>query len=554
MAVAVAENQPLRSVPDFERVQKQKEWRRQQDIFHEAMVIGGDYIDASGELPTVENLTALHRNGYLNHSPQEIMAVAQCETLEELQGLIRTHHEDESLRTAMQKTAILEDVDADLQAGLVMPELFRESLPFKSFGQLAVEADGARSKFDIVVPLDLEVPVDEKIRRYYTFKVVQLLTPNLDETAEQNPQRPLPLVRRTSIALGYNLNTKKKYSSLGAELSKCNTTLDSPKAWTAVERVADEQGWLDYVDPSLRQKYLEQLKGASTTQEYFFDLTSKKIVVLGKTAIEDFRRDEGHLYLQRLAERHQLLLGKAAIGKVYADDGNILPTVVRLGDILSGGGPYVKVKQSKNRYFDWKREDYLSYGRFLMGHAEINIDTIFRAYNMGLGPSREIIIHPKRFRSLDNYFSRLGFRNRLPANPFAKWKFEDYVTYGQQVLEQYGEINTTILRQNYQNSQRKDVPSPWTIDHYVKGGLRALRYALGCPANNLRLDAADILERGVVFANQYGRAPTKTEIDALPEFCSSKTVQNHFFKISTYRQAVQTEYERRLALNLAAAA
>jgi len=211
-----------------QRQAKIEQRNRDQIIFQAALTIGCDVLEATGQLPTPDQLETLYSNGYFDYQPAEVAPLFF--DWSDYQNFIRQAHEDQLAEKDHRRAEMLEIIELDRQLGVVPEILFKATFKGKSQDQMAREAkrrsDGkeARTKWNLRLPINVEVGDTEKITRYCKYKIAELLTANLTDSDTANPNRDDvdAVIRRVSIAVGYNVASNKTLSSYTAELQKCN--------------------------------------------------------------------------------------------------------------------------------------------------------------------------------------------------------------------------------------------------------------------------------------------------------------------------------------------
>lgn len=273
--------------------QSRREFINDLGILNNATDLGKSYYEVTGNLPTFENFEALRANGYCEFSPSELERIFG--TWDEFQAEVGIQYGLDQQERANKKQEMLEIIELDRQAGVLHPQLFKRTVRAKTVQQKKTD-NGGRQRWNLRFFINMEVDDDEKIHRYVRFKIAEKLTQNLERTDIPLNRSPDPLVRRTNIALGFNVESGALLSSFKAEIMKSNIFISSDEIDKLIEDIAEDHEWLDYyVEPETRrrdlrklQKAAEHIEGSSILKRRSYD--TQKAKLLGSPAVNSFTK------------------------------------------------------------------------------------------------------------------------------------------------------------------------------------------------------------------------------------------------------------------------
>lgn len=509
---------------------RREEELRRWNIRFDAVAIGTDYYEASGVLPTRENFAALYHNDY-GPDPAEIDEV--FEGVDELNEAIEAEWSIRQTRRLDERRAILDEIRQKREAGELPAILFAKFGRYKSTIN--------RHSCDRAAWIEGNISEKEILKRYAKYMIACELLPD-GESVNNKFDRG---AQRTSIALGINVHNpkvmgKRMHHSFVYELISANSELVDKGGVVGTEVY---QKWESYLNPDGTKQYHDEVLSNADPQrlvlpEYYYDKESARIIALGYVSIEGFRRSDETRYLEQLNKQQQLVVSKSI---------NSLPVEAKLSEIIKldqllidGSEVLIKVKQHQNKYRSWEKEDFISYGHWLLRILEgaekrLTTNNVKRAYKTGIGPSLDVII--KRFGTVQKFFEEVGFSNYTASGSMDHMTLEDYAQYVSQVRAKHGgRINRKVLRQEYQQKRIKDVPSPYHFAKKVPGGLTAILGKIGSSPNNIRVDPNLMLANGTEFTRQHGRPPHSSEIRAKNGFASVRTIQKLFGSIKDFQK------------------
>lgn len=256
-----------------------QELARQNAIFHSAIALGSDFLEATDALPTLADLARLREEGYFDHDPSEIEDIFYG--LEDYHEFVRQELDRRTVMRQAKKTEFLELIAAERRSGTVPENLFRL---FQRDDEATRRAQASFKKVSMRLEL-VEGPItdDEAIRRYFLYKIVEELTPGLEAEADVKKEL-IPAERRVNITLGFNVRSFVRTSSMASELNKANSSLSIQEAKDKIELIASRRGWLDFVDSSIRGDYLRDLKDIADSERMARNHNSRS---LGAIALAD---------------------------------------------------------------------------------------------------------------------------------------------------------------------------------------------------------------------------------------------------------------------------
>ncbi|MEX0881756.1 MAG: hypothetical protein WDZ34_02690 [Candidatus Saccharimonadales bacterium] len=252
-----------------------------------------------------------------------------------------------------------------------------------------------------------------------------------------------------------------------------------------------------------------------------------------------------------------LLLGKVALG-AHIEAGGNPADIENLGDLLRNGVSNLPTKSRGLDAASWERDDFISYGRWLVSvtapppnrkSKAINEKTLTRARDLGIGPNPYRLIKTAGFKNTNNYYRTLNIDTahfRRGPDFFNDWDDQDYLDYIRRIGSRLGRRPT---RDDLRNESLRNSLSPSEYQISTRFGnygnaLEAAGYVV--IAN---WGEKDYIDWGVKFmkANQ-GYQPSQKAIDFFSQRGlgpSSSSVRMHFKQLTNFQGLVKTAYEQR---------
>lgn len=280
-----------------------------------------------------------------------------------------------------------------------------------------------------------------------------------------------------------------------------------------------------------------------TEPEYYYDFSSRKILIIGKTALVGFGKAEA--YLSDLHEHGKIDLLKN------------LPNPLAEPEVREGARPLASLLEStdlptpkRSGLYDirhWELRHFKSYGFFLNELVErLNSNTIRSASALGLGASPRQLKRPDLFGSISNFYTTAELKGVKRNTAFHGWTRRDFINYIREVAKELGgrphirELNS-LAREN------PKCPSPEVIAPRFgrQHGLGEVMELAGF-IDTRSWTEEDYLYWGTKFmrAND-GRFPTVSQLDylcTLQRGPSRHSVRRKFKKISLYQQQIEATY------------
>lgn len=476
------------------------QWERDRNTWVRAVEIGAVYTEATGQPIGINQLYALHVNGYAP-DPEDIIRIFY--SLDDFNSFAEEEYIASLEKRKEKKEELLQLIEVDIIHRSIDPRLFLASEGYVSDEQKIKAIAGRKVKNYKVRLTDTQVDEDEKIRRYLLYKIVEELTANLDNTVEQ--QKSVnglpPAERRLNIVLGFNVETGSKISSLHAELSKSNSLLTVEKAREAVDLISDDRGWDQYIDRDSRRRWLNEVVSAS--QEYRFDKTGAAIPI-GNIAIKG--------------------------AKIIPSDDEQSPTIV---DLIAGEEIDIKMTR-KNISANWSKDDYLEYGKWLVSilsprDVELSSIMIQNASRLGLGPGVDAII--KVFGSVKEFYRELGIVKDADEKDFENWTVDDSIAYVRAVASRHeGKITHRILKAEYQQARKNGVlvPSVHQLRKSANGDLKDLFEMAGVYSQPFEMSHETCINQVIDFIQREKRLPRKEDYIKSRDLPSTATAHRYF--------------------------
>jgi len=500
-------NERLKLNHTFDRDRKM-----QQLIFDEAINIACDWLEATGGEPIEEEVFKnLYQNGYASYTNAVILEIFY--DWKDFQSVAQTYYEERE-DIAQTDKALVQNLQQEAAVGLVPSEFFKKAEAYK------IDNPNGKKKLLRYRLTDESASDKDILQRYYKYLVADFVTRERDSDKEITEERKI------NIALGFSVATEKPLSSFFAALKNSNSSLDEEQLMLAI----DELGAYDYIHPESRQHHLKQFLEAGKPMppsEYYYDLKTNKILVLGRTALSQFTESQN--YIVWLKEQKLLRL----IGNEFdvrdnkkLEDQKIQSLAMLLTNeniAIEGHG------ENRNKHRPWPKELYIEYGRWLMNLADLDASIITRAHRLGLGPGVEAFSSQKRFGSLTQFFSELGFTNRTPKGKMDSMSSDAIIGHVKKVAElNSGKVTVKLLRDYYQSQAIKDAPSIYMLSKLTKGRLSELVEAAGFRVHNKKYGAEGCLDMVKDFIKNEGRIPNAKDFDKNPGLPSRPTIYRYF--------------------------
>lgn len=492
-------NPSLLLTPPDNKTPARPELFHDRSVYDDALTLGREYYEASGELPSFSHFTALRYNGFFDYAPEDIERIFGDWTTFWADIEIEYALYNQQLEKKRQK--ILEDIQIEHQMGLLHPMLFKDTIPSKSAEQWQREYElGQRPVWNVRLFLDIDVEDSQKITRYVRYKIAEKLTPQFDEElGSKSGKRVDPLIRRTSIALGFNLDTGIIQSSLKTGLLKSNSLLVEDEIDYRIEEIATENDWLEFLDPHSRTQHLLKVKQAAEKigpyplpEKSFYNLSTARM--LGKKAVAS--------YLSAEIKPENII----AVGSLLADEN--LPT----------GNSTTKAYEYRHR----TQDDDTAYGVWLgamlrFSGKNLTARSIRRASQFNLGPSPEYLT--EKYGSLINFYQMVGASVINAKGVYDTWDDNAIIAHIKKVAaENGGKVTSTILMDRINKGANEPRPS------YLKkryGSFGRLLEAAGISVVNRKLTAQDCIDAARQFLKSAQRSTPLVrndfrEISSLP--------------------------------------
>jgi hypothetical protein len=480
-----------------------------------AVSLGVDYLEATGQMPHQENFAAFSYNGYFDYDPNEIVG-RYFVNWQEFHAQITQEYDLHREQKQAETDSLIQIIELDKQVGSIDSRLFRET----------------RKENGRYIFLDTEVDDQEKIRRYFTYKVIEEMLGSVDDETSNNNTSIDPLSRRTSIVLGINVENGKKIGSTFSEVSKSKKIMNVEEVKERFEVIAQEKGWLDYTEPELRVNYLRELIRAANIVESLPLPANTKIY-------EGLNPD----YLIDV-NRRLLILGK--VGLVESVDG-LKPTnrLIKLGHFLLNSNDFRPLSTEKRSYKNWQELDYLRYGSWLLKMVEasggnwLNKEVLDRASKLKLGPSAFTIF--SAFGGLVEFNRKLGVKRVVKPRGFDDWDFNDYVVHIQRVAEEEGERPTRAILWRRIQEQGLEEPSPEVMRKV--GGLSRILQAANIDRYNRPYSEAECRQSGILFYEAYGRVPKAKELGPAFGLPSEIAIRRIYGSVGNFQYVLEKEMQ-----------
>ncbi|HVS78922.1 MAG TPA: hypothetical protein VHD84_01370 [Candidatus Saccharimonadales bacterium] len=481
----------------------------------DALKLGADWIEATNGRPiTGSEYRVLFERGFTSCFPDDIPEIFG--SWEEFQASSLEYYAQISAEREEKATELFDRLNQEIKAGFVPAEILYEAeANHIRFCEIDGEPRGKVKKLSRYSLTSRPAAREEVIRRYSKFLVTEQLLKNRPSDQEASTDRKL------SIAVGFNITTGKALSSFKGSLRNSTITDFSD---IDIEIAAEELGVFDYIYPEFRDEHLKAIESTaeSPAAEYYYDTELKKVIVLGRIALEEFSQDEGRNHLDRLRRSGRLLIGRSAL-RAY-EGGAVRESIYRLGWLLRNGLPEGFPKNHM-RTMDLTRDDFIEIGKWISSVADPPVDARERHLNesifmvakqLGIGFS----IHRgsrflNEFSSMTNFYNVLGEARTHRKNVIAQnesMMVEAVAELGKKLGRR--PTYTEMIEAHLENPA---IPNPSTINRLSKSGEKAamaqLFEAAGLPETRLHWEASDCLAWGLGFIEQTGREPREYDVD-----------------------------------------
>jgi hypothetical protein len=519
---SVLDANPLGSFSSSIQKEKSSERERQlqQIIFDESIEIGCDWLEATGKPISETELQNLYDNGYSSYSPDEILGI--FDDWEDYQTLSGSYHEDRPTPDEA-KQQLVNQLREEAKQGLVPKVFFDETETYKVKNPSG-KKDLMRYRFT-----GKAASPDTILLRYHKYLVVDHLTKDRESGQDITEER------KTNIALGFTEETGKPLSSFYASLKNSVTSLTEQQLNLAIE----ELDAYDYIYPNSRKEHLGLLlengrRHPINEPEYFYNPSKKKIILLGHSALHMIHEPKTRKYLDWLKSRGQVVFTENTTSlKRDKEKQAVLP----LSSLLTNREISInRESDQRNKYRDFDRDLYLSYGHFLLNITnDISGFLIERGRDLNIGPGPWLI--KSNYGSLPDFFEEVGVKKKQDLSVWTSELIEDYVCC---VHEEYGSVDIALIRKLYQESPHNR-PSVHAIQKSVTGGLTTILTNLELPAPPTKQrDPNELLLSAVEMAKTLGRIPKTKE---LSKIASTITFQKLFGSISDCQEQIRLELE-----------
>lgn len=212
-------------------------------------------------------------------------------------------------------------------------------------------------------------------------------------------------------------------------------------------------------------------------------------------------------------------------------------------EIKPGVYPYLNIDE-------WKRDDYEIHAKWLLKLVTSVDPTITtpteavyeRAFWLGIGPEPRRIT--RKFGPLWKFHDELGLKGGYCRGKYENWSTRDFVEYGKRVVSSlHGEKPSEEVFQR--RFDKRTGPSPKLIRDRI-GGIGKLQELIGFPFI-ADWTEEDFINYGVKVAlANPGLKLTRDVFDELSKRKrgpSTRTIVNHFDKLTTYREIIAYETE-----------
>lgn len=520
--------------------------QRQTDqfIFSEAVQIAGDWLDASGGSPLdIKQYDNLFRSGYASHPSPEILRIFH--DWEDFQQISATYHQDRLAEEEQKHATLLEGIQQERKLGLLPEELFKETICYTVRYCEVDPKDGVKGKVKKLQRSYLtenEATTEKIFERYAKYRLINYLLK--DKSAEDQPS----VERKTGMALGFNIDSGKSLSSFRGSLKNSNALLSDAD----IDEAIDELNLHHLIYQEYRADHLKALLSIGgvknekdidlTSPEYYYDHRTRKIILLGGTALRHFALGSESDYLGWLHSIGQVSFSKNRDKILRGVDKSRLSPLDEL--LTSRGTEVFRANDQRNKYKTLSKDLYISYGHLLLNlTGELNGFLVERGRDLSIGPGPMLI--KNNFTTLPDFFEEIGIKNK---QDMAAWKPEMLERYVRQVFDEHGEVNIPLIRKLYQDAPLQR-PSVHAIQRNIPGGLTRILESINLPTPPTKPRSVDeLLYEAIELAESLGRVPKTRELSSI---ASTVTFQKHFGSISACQELIQ---QRLLESNLEMAA
>jgi hypothetical protein len=323
----------------------------QQIIFEAAIETACDWFEATeGEPLSKQVFQNLYDNGYASNTPAEILEIFY--DWEDFQAVAQSYYEERE-NPNVAKKKLVESLRQEATAGLVPAVFFKKAETYR------INNPSGKKKL-IRYRITEEEATDEVIlERYYKYLVADYVTRNRESEDEITEERKI------NIALGFTQETKKPLSSFYTALKNSNSSLTREQLILAIEELKA----FEYIYPESRDNHLNTLLlaskvGGSEKPEYYYDLKLKKVIMLGRTALDLVAPSDGRRHLEWLKEQKKLLIGSTAVKAFIA--GEERGSLYELAQLLYDEELANKEVGKRSVNNGLSREDVIEYAHWLI--------------------------------------------------------------------------------------------------------------------------------------------------------------------------------------------
>jgi hypothetical protein len=526
---------------------------KEQNIYDDAIEMGLDFLEATGgHNLEPQHYAALQQAGLTEYGIEDVLKVFH-EDWAILQGDILEEQEIRQIEAQAEKKRILKEIEEAQENGKLPPNLFlkieRAISPHLPRKRKRKRKDGSviwLVDYDKGLFTDTEVDDEDKITRYAKFVVAQNLLAGVNASQ----------TKLQSIALGYNYqNENDKEGILSHSYTyELNQASSSPLSEEQIE-LATPPELFPYIFKEYRKSHLKQILDISSC--------TKQEVTQQQAKVEELPIPKHYFDPKTGSVVEEQFYGMITESQKWD---NLFDEARELGELLREHNPLPNGPRRPEGYHqgfvkpnirNWSKERYTRYASWI--HAvvpppihpkerPINEKIIYRARNLGLGPSRSQVA--RIFGTVGNLYLEAGIAGANIKNNFNSLTIQDIAKH----LRYVSEINNgrRPTMEDIDKLAHEDPNNPSHEYIYKRtqkiGGLRHLHEMNGFFITELA-DNDDMLRWGIKFmkAND-GALPSQQALNflATQQLGPSDTTirrADKFGSLANFNQELLAAYE-----------